>query len=885
MRNRGEKCGLESRSLTIDWSVWKPVLVMAWASLSLAMFPQDTTQRSSGLHFERDVLPILKSHCTLCHAGSAAPEGLDLQSADSLWKGSSHGPVVVRGASEDSYLYHKISTRVMPPPSLGMPLTDQQIEIIRGWIDSGALTVADERNASAGDRLGAKIVEIDLKDRQFWSFQRPRRPTVPKIKHRGRVRTPIDAFVLDKLEKKGLSFSADASPQALMRRVYLDLIGLPPSLEEMRSFLSDRRPDAYDQLLERLLSSPHYGERWGRHWLDVAGYTDEAEEMWRYRDYVTSSFNEDKPYDQFLTEQLAGDELVAWRTESKYNQETVEKLIATGYLRTVKDTTDAPEANVARERYNVLFQVVDLFTSGVLGLTAGCARCHSHKYDPIPQEDYYRLAAIFAGAYNPEEWKTPKERYLPAISKREQKEIAQHNAAIDGRLEELTRERAELRRSYQQGLFESKMNEFSVPELLQSDIRSAFDSPTPGRTIRGFLYEKFKEVLEVSAEEVDRALKGADKVRNSELWEQIKVLESQRRSFAKVRALWESNVETPVIRLFHRGNIETPGPVVEPGFFAVLSSPSQSALVLPVGTVGKSSGNRLALARWLTSIEHPLTARVMVNRVWMHHFGDGIVATPENFGRTGSPPTHPELLDWLAVDFMENGWRIKRLHRLIMTSTVYRQSSRRLGEGRQDDPSNALLWRMNLRRLEAEALRDSLLAVSGKLDRSVGGPPTQLDETEDGLVVISEEGRNATSRWRRSLYLEARRSDSLPFLDLFDLPIMSLNCTRRLNSTTPLQSLSMLNSEFVTERAKDFVLQVEKQVGVDAKVGQQIEMIFLLALARKPTEEEGELCRGHLQRQIQRYRGVAFSATKAAREALTSVCHMILASNEFLYVE
>ena len=857
-------------------------------------------QAEKAPQFEQDIVPILSRHCFQCHGQKSPQQGLDLRTAASLRKGSQNGPVVIEGSSEKSLLFQRVSSRTMPPPEMGGALSDEEIETIRRWIDGG--TLSQQVEAPAEEVVAeSKEPVISEKDRQFWAFRKPVRAAVPEGKNAHRVRTPIDAFVLAKLEPKELTFSPDAPKLTLLRRAYFDLTGLPPSPEEVEAFLADRGPAAYERLIDRLLASPHYGERWGRHWLDVAGYTDITgldnqlkfsperyfkHGIWRYRDYVVRSFNEDKPYDRFLTEQLAGDELVDWRTASKFTPEILDSLVATGYLRLVSDVTD--DSSLPEKHYEVLDQIIQLVSSGVLGLTMGCARCHSHKYDPIPQQDYYRMLAVFASGYNPEEWLPPKDRVLPDVSKADQEEIKRHNTKIDPSLDKLKEQLANLHRPYEKQLFEEKLK--AVSEPLREETRSAFETIEEKRDrIQKFLFGKLKKILEVTPEEVSQALNQADTLDSTKLQDEIARLESQRRSFGKIQALWDVG-SPPTIRVLLRGNVETPGARVEPGFLGVLSAPGQSKARRPPQTAGRTSGHRLALARWLTSRQHPLTARVMVNRIWQHHFGKGMVAEAENFGNRGTPPTHPELLDWLAVDFMENGWRIKRLHKLILTSTVYRQSSRRPAPGKPAlaesvDPANDLLWRMNLRRIEAESIRDAVLAVSGKVDRTMGGEPIPLEIMPGGLQIVSKSEESPGSRWRRSLYVTARRNYPLTFLEVFDSPIMAINCTRRTHAATALQSLALLNSEFGLEQADYFAARVSRLAGDGASARQKIEKAYWLALARGPTAPEAKFCEAHLVKQGQLYRDQDFSPNEASQRALASLCHMLICSSEFLYVD
>lgn len=854
-------------------------------------YSQEQTER-----FEKEALPLFTARCFSCHGIEKPMGGLDLRTLASALKGSENGPVILEGAADQSVLIRKVANRSMPPPGTGEPLNEQEIQILRNWIDSSKFGLA-RATTQRETFTAAEAPEITEKDRQFWAFRKPVAARLPQVKNRKRVRTPIDAFVLAKLESNGLTFSRDAPKLTLMRRAYFDLIGLPPTLEEINAFLSDARPGAYERLIDRLLDSPHYGERWARHWLDVAGYTDVTgfdndlptlsvfEGIWRYRDYVVKSFNDDKPYDRFLTEQFAGDELVDWRSAKKYTPEILESLIATGYLRSVFDRTDPDIVNLLKERYDVLLDLVEKVSTGLLGLTVGCARCHSHKFDPIAQRDYYRFLAIFTPAYNPSNWKQPKNRYLASVSEPDREAIESHNAEIDRPQNKLKEELANLRRPYQERLLEEKL--LDLPEVIRAETKAALQTSEEERDeVQRFLVEKFKDTLQVKLEEVDKALSEEDKAAAEEIHRQIETLESYRRSFEKIQALYDVGPR-PTIRLLQRGDVELPGPKVKAGFLTVLSAHNKSDVERPPDTRGETSGYRLALAHWLTSPDHPLTARVIVNRVWQHYFGKGIVETPDNFGKMGTPPTHPELLDWLAVDFIKQDWTFKRLHKLIMTSTVYRQSSRQTDQAsapKAIDPENRLLWRMNLARLEAEAIRDAVLAASGKLDRTLSGPPILLEHRPDGLQTISREDPTPNGKWRRSLYILARRNYPLNFLETFDSPVMQVNCNRRSNSVTPLQSLTLMNDDFMVEHAgrlADRVSELAEGKGADKK----IDLSYLLTLSRKPSVTEARIAKIHLQKQEKFYLFANASPEKASRAALVSLAQMLFATNEFLYVD
>jgi hypothetical protein len=824
---------------------------------------------------------------------------LDLRTLDSVLKGGITGPVVIEGASEKSMLIRNIISNKMPPPGTNTPVTHAEVELLCQWIDKARFTDRPQVAALRETFTPAEAPEITEKDRQYWAFRKPMAQAVPKVKNQHRVHTPIDAFVLAKLEAKGLGFSAEAPSQTLMRRAYMDLTGLPPTPEEIKAFAADTRPGAYERLIDRLLASPQYGERWGRHWLDATGYTDVTgadiflekievhEGMWRYRDYVVRSFNEDKPYDRFLAEQLAGDELVDWRNAKKFTPEVLDSLTATGYLRSVYDHTDADIVNLPHERYEVLFHVAEKVSSGLLGLTVGCARCHSHKYDPIPQKDYYRFLSIFAPAYNPMNWMQPKNRVLATVSPSDEEEIKRHNADLDKPIAELQKEMDALLRPYQERLLDAKLQ--TLPVEIRAETKDALDTPPDKQDdVQKFLVKKFGESLKVKTEEVEKVLKEADAITKDKIDRQIKTLNSYRRPLDKIQVLLDVGPPS-TMRLLQRGNVEMPGPKVQPGVLTVLSDPGKSDLLRPPDAQGKTSGYRLAFARWLTSQDHPLTARVMVNRVWQQHFGKGIVETSDNFGKLGASPTHPELIDWLAVDFMQHGWKLKRLHRQIMTSSVYRQSSRQPAEGESSlakmvDPDNHLLWRMNLLRLEAEVIRDSVLAASGKLDRTLGGPAIMLAPRPEGLQTVSEKDPTPNAKYRRSLYLLARRNYPLEFLQVFDFPVIQVNCTRRINSATPLQSLTMLNDEFMVENARYLAERVMATAG-ERNPSKWLETAYLLALSRKPTATELKICTENLDKQKLLYLNANTEPQQAEKAALGSFCQMLMGTNEFLFVD
>ncbi|HUQ92141.1 MAG TPA: DUF1553 domain-containing protein [Bryobacteraceae bacterium] len=833
--------------------------------------------------FERDVAPLLKARCVQCHGDTKPAAGLNLTSSAGLQKGSGNGPVIVEGFSERSLLIRRVSNHTMPPPGTGKVLSEPEIRLIKEWIDRGNFSEHVAVDSAERPLTALESPPITPAQRQWWAFRKPVAGTPPKVKAKARVRTPIDSFVLAKLESKGLTFSPDAGGEKLMRRAFLDLTGLPPSPDEIRQFHEDRAPGAYERLLGRLLDSPRYGERWGRLWLDAAGYVDTtgkdfdpkkteyADGMWRYRDYVIRAVNEDKPWNRFLTEQIAGDELVDWRKAKTFTPEIRDLLTATGYLRNILDITAEDISNLPVERYEALFKLVEKVSSSTLGLTVACARCHSHKFDPISQRDYYRFLALFATSYNPTDWLRPQERYLHTVSSEEQERIKAHNKQFEAPLKELNDKLAALRKPYEERLLDEKLRK--VPEEIRADTKTAVQTPAEKRNdVQKYLAGRFNVLLRVPPAEIEALLSPEDKPAIEGLRTEIQTLEAQKQKLEPIQALWDVG-KPPSIRLLQRGSADAPGPRVTPGFFEVLTGGEPADAVKPAAARGATSGMRLAFAEWLTNPDHPLTARVIVNRIWQAHFGSGLVATPDNFGKMGTAVSNQGLLDYLAVDFMQNGWSEKRLHRLIMSSTAYMQSSRaeRLV---QSDPENTLLWRMNLRRLDAEAVRDSVIAVAGKLDLTQYGPPIELEMRPDGLQVVSSK-EPAASHWRRSIYLTARRTYPIGFLGVFDYPVMDTHCAQRTPSATPLQSLTMMNDDFVWKAAS----------ALASRAGMDVGKAYLLALSRKPAAGELEEAQEFLRAQEGTFLRGNEAPEKAREKAFRSLAQALLSSNEFLYID
>ena len=850
-----------SRYLSIATANLLVCALIGVIALSVSMSPRwvmgEQEDAKPSLVFEQDILPILKQHCHSCHGSDTRESGLDLRTASSTLRGANNGAVIAVGQPDQSILLELVKNGEMPPDK-DSQLEQHEIDALQQWIEQGA-TAQEPIQTQAP----APLVNDD--DRSYWAFQKPHKRSLPSVEHAHRVRTPIDTLILSRQEPKDLTFSVDATRLQLLRRAYFGLLGLPPSPAEADKFLSDQRPNAYERELDRLLASPHYGERWGRHWLDAAGYVDVRlfdgdltsvyvnEGVWRYRDYVVQSFNQDKSYDQFITEQLAGDELSDWDTAETLSPEVHDQLVATGFLRQIEDHSNDTAVRV-KERYDILFGVMQTVSTSLLGMNLECARCHDHKYDPIPQRDYYRLMSCFEPALNVHQWLNPPDRFLADVSLSERKVIDEHNAKVAEETAEIDKKIKELEES------ETESSESDTPET------ESPDSDTP----------------EAEAADADKKEQEVAKLK-----QQRDELNKTLRSYGKIQALWEHS-DPPTSRVLRRGNYLNPGVVVEPGFLEVLSPPRELSLTAATPTRTASSGRRLTLAKWLTkpdSTAAGLVARVFINRVWHHHFGVGIVKTVGNFGQNGSRPTHPHLLDWLAVDFMKHDWSLKRIHQMILSSTVFRQQSQ-ISESHLTalsvDPENKLLWRMNLRRLEAEIVRDAVLAASGKLDRTPGGEPVMITTPVDGMSQVKAEP-TPSSHWRRTVYIFTRRTYPLRFLETLDFPIMAVNCTNRVNSATVLQSFAFLNGPFVIEHAEHLATRIGPLP--ENQPTAEIRQAYLNTLSRSPTSDETEKCRKFLAAQSQTYLEKGAPIAQAQQAALTDLCQMLLSTNEFLYIE
>jgi len=844
--------------------------------------------------FEGAIRPLLKAHCWQCHGEEEELEGgLDARLARLLTKGGDSGPAIVPGKHAESLLYERIASGEMPPGN--KKLAPREVELFARWIDAGAPTAREEpETLPAGDTF-------TVEERSHWSFQPVRRPAVPAVKNSQLVATPIDAFLLARLEREGLSFSGEADRGTLVRRLAFDLTGLPPDPAEVERAASDAAPDWYERLVDRLLASPAYGERWGRHWLDVAGYADsdgysdkDPERPWayRYRDYVIRAFNDDKGWDEFVVEQLAGDELLT-PPYANLSPREADCLIATGYLRMGPDGTG--DGNVEQEsaRNAVVAETIKIVSTSLLGLTVGCAQCHAHRYDPISHADYHRLRALFEPAYDWKSWRAPNARLVSLWSD----DVRKRAAEVEAELRKVSQERtAELDRIVSE-TFERELAK--LPAEVQPAARQARETAAAKRTPEQTELIKQYPFLNVDRGSVylylDDRLTGFNKK-----WdERTEAVRKQRPPDDYVRCLTEVPGKIPPTHLFARGDFNQPRQEVAPGELAVLNA---DGFTIPADDPNvPTSGRRLAYARHLTSGTHPLTARVLVNRFWMQHFGRGLVATPADFGLLGEPPSHPELLDWLADDFVRGGWKLKRLHRLIVTSAVYRQSSVRRPELEAVDPENRLLGRMPVRRLEAETIRDALLVLAGRFSTKMYGAPVPVMPDEVGQIVVGVDTRDSAGRptgkvvplgedeFRRSVYVQVRRSSPLGMLEPFDAPLMTPNCEQRASSTVAPQSLLMMNSEFVAQQAEAMAARVAREAG--AEPAARFNLAWRLAFGRAPTDAETESGVAFLQAQLAEVEPAADAKSKKAaapapdQSALASLCQALVVSNAFLYVD
>ncbi len=786
-------------------------------------------------------IEVLRANCVSCHSAALKMSNLQLDSRDGLMKGGSKGPSIVSGDAAKSRLMQMVTHAAQPAMPPGKKLSDADIEALRTWIDAGAPWPKESESVPA------------LEVPSWWSFKPVTHHQAPSGSG-----TEIDRFVQNRIKKAGLAVSPKASKEALIRRAYYDLHGLPPAYEQIRKFVEDTSPDAWEKLIDELLASPRYGEKWGRHWLDLVRYGDTAGfeqdpyilDAWRYRDYVIESFNQDKPYNRFIQEQIAGDEL--WPEDPKAQ-------LGTGYFN-VGTNRDMLFKVEDINRVEQLTDYVDTTSSVFMGLTVGCARCHDHKFDPIPQKDYFRMQAIFTPAV--------KHRIFLEYNAARSYDIGLNYREF--KLRDVAEEIAFIQKPYSEKIRKEKV------AALPKDLKEAFETEDEKRTEdQRILVNSNPGAVRVSQDEIYKELSADDKARLDFLGRRLVGLYANHSSGPIAPGVIEEGRVSQDTYMPARGQ-DGLGIKVPPGLLTAIGGkdipdPPEEAV---------TTYRRKALAEWLTDPAHPLTTRVMVNRMWQYHFGRGLVATPSDFGTRGSAPSHPELLDWLATQFVEKKWSVKAMHKLLMMTDVYQRSSNAMEGVRSKDPENIWLTHYSRRRLMAEEVRDSVLQAAGTLNLKMGGRPVVPPQTKEELYGMSQSpdnfwpvSWNKADHTRRSVYTLVRRSYRPPLMEAFDGLDGTLHCSRRDESTVAPQSLTLMNSDFAYDQARAFAakLMEEKSAHAIAKAA------FQKSLSRNPTEDELRLTVAFLEKQQQQ--------TGTLEAAVVELARGMFNLNEFLYVD
>ena len=835
------------------YAVAAAVVGALWSSIvseprALAAPPDDA---AGVAFFEKEVRPLLQEHCVKCHGGEDKIRGgLRMATRDDLLKGGDLGPVVSLDKPAESLLLRAISykdDKLQMPPKGKLP--PEAIATLTKWVEMGLPFSATPLVEVKGDAAHEKLpTPEDAKS--FWSFQPVKRPDVPKVKRSEWVRNPIDAFLLAKLEDKGFDPAPPASKVQLLRRAYYDLIGLPPTPAEVEAFLADESPDAYEKVIDKLLASPHYGEKWGRHWLDLVRFAETNSyerdnpkpNAWRYRDYVIRSFNDDKPYDRFVQEQLAGDEMPEAKTSA-------DPVVATGFYRL--GIWDDEPTDPLQSRYDALDDIVATTGQVFLGLTIDCARCHDHKIDPIPQRDYYKLLAFFHNINHFKNGGPTDESPLmgDAASREAYEQRQQERQKQAEHVKSLVQEAEDNFRQLISGEpGRADITRAAVPDLIR----------TEGRRVLG--EQRFRDYMQ--------------------LRRRLRDLQKPPPDVDLALCVTEAGRDAPDTHVLIRGSAAAKGPKVEPGFLEVLGGTTATIPAPPPDA--RSSGRRTVLAQWLTSPDNPLTARVMANRLWQYHFGRGIVRSPNNFGLQGDAPTHPELLDWLASEFVSRGWGMKAMHRLIMTSSAYRMAS---AGGDPDalaaDPRNDLFWRFDLRRLTAEEFRDSILATNGTINLKLYGPSVYPPIPLEVMQGQSKPGQGWDTSGpedsaRRSVYVHVKRSLRLPILQSFDVAEPDTTCPVRFVTIQPTQALGTLNSEFMNEEANKLAQRLQREATADVR--EQVKLGWKLVTNRAPTDAE-------VNRGIELIDALSKKEGATPDVALKYFCLLALNLNEFVFVD
>ena len=937
-----------------------------WVWLAVALLPPALVAQSTQLT-DVDVLPILEKNCLQCHGEDLKQGNLDLRTREAMLKGGDQGPSLTPGKAEDSSIYTRVTGHAEPQMPLAPlpPLSEHEMLTLKNWIDQGAAwggtgpARADTR--SPGDKANASYLEYQeriITDdmRQWWAFKKPVRHAEPLVNDSRWSANPIDRFVRSSMDSNGLTPAPEADRITLIRRVYLDLTGLLPPPEAVDEFVNDPSPDAYEELVEQLLASSHYGERWGRFWLDVVRFAESSgfehdrtlDTAWRYRDYVIKALNEDKPYDRFLIEQIAGDEI---------DQPTYDSLTATAFYR-VGPRVRFREKTNPYYRYDYLDDMVRTTFQGFMGMSVHCARCHDHKFDPITRMDYYRSVGMFFGYVRYD--------HLLAPEQETQEWIRAKKASLKA-IAPLKRAIAEIEAPYRQREFEERLKR--LPADVQDAVRTPVDQRTQGQKLLAAQFERNYDagaaamtdelgpIVLSATNNIDyrqSALPGGalmfslrnkasqtasntpatprpgapiklnreDEHNRQALRDQIAAIEKKtpkappavegvrdgdyrmappgpgdvlvsghyNPEYGEMNASYlpepGQKYEVPKLHFGSNGLVveeDLKAPVVEPGFLTVLARGDETVARPPARPDYVSSGRRRALAEWIASPDNPLTSRVLVNRLWYWHFGEGIVATPGNFGKMGVPPTHPELLDWLATEFVRQGWSIKQMHRLIMKSETYKMASSFYNaENAEKDPNNKYMWRFPVRRLEGEAIRDVILSASGQLNLKAGGEPfyPALAESvregyQGGKWVLTEEGPET---WRRSVYAYWKRGLKFPLFDVHDQPDQNTTTEKRNVSTVPTQALTLLNGEFSLLQARFLADRVIDEAA--AAPAARVDRLYRITLGRAPKAKELSVSLEFLAKE----RELQADSASPERAALTNLSHVMLNANEFLYI-
>lgn len=812
--------------------------------------------------FENEIRPLLVENCLKCHGPDKQEGSLRLDSLDAMLTGGDSGPAIEVGAAAKSLLVSAVRHEdfEMPP---NKRLSDEHIDALIAWIDSGAVWP----ETSAGGLEIRRQHALSDEDRDYWAFRPLARITPPDIStavDSDRRQNDIDAFIIAALNEQGLTLAPPAEPLVVLRRLYFDLVGVPPTPDEVDAYLADRSEGAYERLVDHLLDDPRYGQRWGRHWLDLVRYAESdgfKQDAYRptaylYRDYVIDALNRDIPYDQFVAEQIAADEI---------SPDDPQRLAATGYLR--HWIYEYNQRDVRTQWSNILNDLTDVTSEVFLGLGMGCARCHDHKFDPILQKDYYRLQATFAAFL-------PRDDALYGTQEELQAYRAQQRT-----WEEATAEIRKEMEALEQGVRERTASKAidKFPPDVRPLLRRVSDERTPHEQQIADL--AFRQVTEEwNKLDYAKQLKGADKKRWEELKEELSKFDHLKPTPPNaLLAAGETGPQAPPIFIPSTGTSAEP---IEPATLEVLGG---KPLVAIPPTNGKSTGRRTALAAWINDPANPLPHRVIVNRVWQYHFGSGIVPNASDFGRLGGPPSHPELLDWLANWWLENGRSFKRLHKLIVQSAAYRQASQHPDQASSDlvDHENRWLWHFSARRLDAEQVRDAMLVAAGTLDGKAGGPA----------------GEHST--YRRTIYTQVMRNKPDPILNVLDAPDGNGTVAKRSVTTTPVQSLLLVNSPWPLQVAEHMAESVRAEA---ASTEDQIKLAFRRCYARQPSDRELHIAMQFIDRQMQHIaeqtatpskqenqteekRATDAQVPSAYTQALGDLCHVLLNSSEFLYID